>query len=167
MLTTELSNTARPQIILENIFDATTAEAALVKKGVAYINQIASSSCFKDAIFVKRFTETGGKTNQDIWDTLVSRPYAVNVKIYTGTWIANHFYHTIGKTDASEKSATIKVNRQFVRTAYDFGNNLMHEVFGHIAGFRHDRIKATSVPYQLNDIYADCALKLGIPLPSR
>lgn len=147
-----------PKVILGTV-DATGSEIKKIKEGIELLNRAMSTASFKQKVLAAKFTETNDLSNQQIYDHLCANPITINVSVYTGSYVDNHFNHTIGYED---EPGTVHINRYFVFSAYEFADNIIHEAEGHSQGFSHYGVMATSVPYVLNDIFEECCAEMGI-----
>ena len=126
----------------------------MIADGVTLANATMKTSCFHDFVLSASWTETNGLTQPQIWDKLCSGTITVDVDMYLGTWYENHVSKTIGYEN---EPGTVHMNRYFVDSAYMVADNLIHEGEGHSQGFTHYGVKATSVPYGLNDAFEACS----------
>lgn len=143
-----------PALVVGTITGAETAELTMIADGVALANATMKTACFHDYVLSASWTETLGLTQSQIYDKLCSGPITVDVDMYTGSWYENHVTHTVGYEN---EPGTVHMNRYYVDTAYMVADNLIHEGEGHSQGFRHDGVKATSVPYGLNAAFEACS----------
>jgi hypothetical protein len=148
------SVTGVPFIEVDTVTGATADEVIMLAEGVALANQTMATPCFKDAVLSANWTETNGLSQAEIWDQLCSGTVHVRVEMYLGTWYQNHVSKTIGYED---EPGFVHTNRYFVDTAFEVASNIIHEAEGHTQGFSHYGVKATSVPYGLNDAFEACA----------
>jgi hypothetical protein len=146
--------TGVPFILLGDVTGATSAEETMIVAGIALANQTMATDCFKNEVLSASWTETNGLSQQQIWDKLCSGPVGVDVDMYTGSWYQNHVTHTIGYED---EPGVVHMNRYYVDTAYMVADNVVHEAEGHSQGFSHYQVKATSVPYGLNQAFEACS----------
>ncbi len=143
-----------PVLIVGKITGAESTEPTMIADGVKLANDTMKTSCFRDFVLSASWTETSGLSQAQIYDKLCSGPITVDVDMYLGTWYENHVSRTIGY---EKEPGTVHMNRYYVNTAYMVADNLIHEGEGHSQGFRHDGVKATSVPYGLNDAFEACS----------
>ncbi|MGZ3419013.1 MAG: hypothetical protein ACXVEE_14170 [Polyangiales bacterium] len=146
--------TGFPVIVVGKITGATGDEPKMIADGVTLVNATMKTSCFRDFVLSASWTETNGLTQAQIYDKLCSGPITVDVDMYMGSWYDNHVTHTVGY---EKEPGVVHMNRYYVNTANMVADNLIHEAEGHSQGFRHDGVKATSVPYGLNDAFEACA----------
>lgn len=142
-------HTGYPTVILGKI-DATADEEKAIRDGVILLNHVMTKQSFKDKVLAAQFTETNGLSNAQIYQKLCDNPITIDVNVYSGSYIANHFNHTVGYETVP---GIVNVNRYFVSTPYEFADNIIHEAMGHSQGFSHFTVKETSVPYTLNRIF--------------
>lgn len=145
---------AYPEVAVANITGATDDELVMIADGVALANETMRTDCFKNEVLTASWTETNGLTQQQIWDLLCSGVVTVDVDMYTGSWIENHVYHTVGYED---EPGLVHMNRYFVDSAFMVADNIIHEAEGHSQGFHHYDVKETSVPYGLNYAFEACS----------
>lgn len=143
-----------PQIHVVKITNAIGSELQIIQDGEKLVNKVMQSDCFKTQVLSQTYTESLSLSPSGIYAWLSSRIVEVYVDMYTGSWAANHVYHTIGYEN---EPGVVHMNRYFVKTAYMVADNLIHEGEGHSQGFSHYGIKATSVPYRMNQIFEACA----------
>lgn len=144
-----------PRIHVGQITGAQDAdELQMIATGAKLANQVMATPCFKAKVLSGQFTESNGLTALQIWAKLASKPVTVAVDMFTGSWKQNHVWKTIGYED---EPGLVHMNRWFVTTAYMVADNLVHEGEGHSQGFSHYQVKATSVPYRLNEFFEVCA----------
>lgn len=143
-----------PSLAVAKITGATAAEIPMIAEGVALANETMKTPCFKQFVLSAKWTETNGLTQAQIWDKLCSGPVTIDVDMFLGTWYQNNISKTIGYED---EPGLVHMNRYFVDTAYMVADNLIHEAEGHSQGFSHYGVKATSVPYGLNDAFEACS----------
>lgn len=148
------ATTGVPIIVLGKITGATAAEMPMIADGVALANTTMATACFKTFVLAASWTETDGLTQAQIWDKLCSGPVSVDVDMYTGSAYENYVSKTIGY---EKEPGVVHMNRFFVDTAYMVADNIIHEAEGHSQGFHHYGVKATSVPYGLNDAFEACS----------
>lgn len=139
----------RPRIEIKSIRGATAQEIVMIEKGFEMANLVLASDWFKGRVLSAVFTETNGLTNQQIYDKLASDPIRVDVEMFTGTRWQNYVSKTMGY-DIGD--GVVYMNRFYVEDAETVGSLSTHEGEGHGQNFRHDFVKATSVPYQWNDL---------------
>lgn len=138
----------------------TESEKTMIRSGLEIDNNILASSCFNVGVLTSNFTETNGLNNQQIYNAFKAHIIKINVTMFSGTWYQNHISKTVGY-ELDNDPNTCYQNRYYIDNAYDSGSNMLHEA-AHGIGFHHYGVKATSIPYQMNDIYDKCAEELGI-----
>lgn len=143
-----------PYIVLGAVTGATAEEGPMIAEGVKLANQAMATACFRDFVLSASWTETNGLSQAQIWEKLCAAPVTVTVDMYLGSWYENHVSKTIGY---EKEPGTVHMNRYFVDTAYAVADNIVHEAEGHSQGFSHYSVKATSVPYGLNDAFEACS----------
>lgn len=138
----------------------TENELNQIRAGVLLLNAVYASQCFEREVLTREFTETNEMNNQEIYNLLRSGTIFVSVIMYTGSWAENNLWRTVGYVRANIPD-TVFQNRHFVTNEAEIARNLIHEI-AHLRGFNHYQVFATSVPYQMNDIWDICAGELGI-----
>jgi hypothetical protein len=140
--------------------NAQGAEMAMLNDALSDLNNVLASDCFQADVLAGQFTETNNLTNQEIYDLFRLKPIQIAVTMYSGSWVENHLIGVIGYYSPAYPN-TVFQNRHFVSDHFKSASNLLHEI-AHILGFNHDLVYSTSVPYQMNDIFQECAGELGI-----
>jgi hypothetical protein len=143
-------------ITVRNIEGATASEITMIRAGEQFANEMVKKACFKQWVLSANYTETDGLSQAEVYNKIISTPMQVDVEMYTGTWKQNHVYKTVG-WEADPFDGIVHMNRYFVKTARDVGDNLIHEDRGHSIGFHHYGNHATSEPYGMNYAYEGCA----------
>jgi len=156
---TVLESIGAPGFYGAEIVDATHDEKAVVLKAIDALNVIRDSSFFKDAVMAAKFTETDGKSNQEIFDDFTKKTFNVSVKIFNGTWMQNHRFHTVALDNSSDDF--VYLNRYYFGSVADTADSIMHES-AHGTGYHHYGDKSTSVPYVMGQIAYDICMKLGL-----
>jgi hypothetical protein len=135
-------------------------ERAMVEEAIDLCDKVIRSPYFIDEVLRAKFTGTNGKSNAEILDLFVKRAHRVNVKMFTGTFMQNRVYHTVGYDSASDDF--VHANRYFVKDAERLASLIMHECLGHGLGFSHESANDhNSVPYSLNRISESVMEKIG------
>ena len=78
--------------------------------------------------------------------------------MFDGSYMQNYVYRTVGY-DIGD--GTVYMNRHFVDSSSIAASNILHEI-AHELGFHHDQVKATSIPYGLNNAWDLCSKELNI-----
>lgn len=143
-------------ITVKNIEGASASEITMIRAGEQFANDMVKKACFKQWVLSAKYTETDGLSQAEIYNKIISTPMQVDVEMYTGTWKQNHVYKTVG-WEADPFDGIVHMNRYFVKTARDVGDNLIHEDRGHSIGFHHYGNHSTSEPYGMNYAYEGCA----------
>lgn len=126
-------------------------ERGMVEQAIDIADAIVRSPYFADEVLRAKFTGTNGKSNEQILAYFTERAHTVNVKMFTGSFMQNRVYKTVG-FDAADDDF-VHANRYFVRDAERLASLIMHECLGHGLGFHHDSAnERTSIPYALNGI---------------
>ncbi len=149
-----LTATGIPSLVL-NELKSNDSEEDMVADGMVLANAIVGSECFKSGVLAANFTERNGLDNKGIYDLIRKKETPVNIKLYTGSWKANHVSRTIGYEKVPFDGWTY-MNRYFVDTPYMVAQNIVHEALGHSNGFHHYKYKPSSVPYTLGTIFKKC-----------
>lgn len=139
------------------VITATPDETKKIKQGVALLNKVLATETFKQKVLKTAFTETNGMSSAQIYKLMCAKVVKIDVNVFMGTYYQNHISKTIGYED---QPGVVNINRYFVAEASEFADNIIHEALGHSLGFSHYGVYATSVPYQLNDIYEACVEEL-------
>lgn len=138
-------------VVLGQVTGTIGNELELIKEAVSLVSAVVTSPKFKELILAETFTSTDGLTNQQIYDKFTQSKITVNVAMFTGTWIQNHVYGTMGYD--VEGDDFVHANRYFVNTAPVLGSLILHES-AHGLGFHHQSAsESTSVPYRMNKIF--------------
>lgn len=121
---------------------------------IAKINEVVKSDCFKTELLKRNLIQTNGKTNQQVFETILASNIDIELSMYR-----KRFSKVNGYTYPSSK--VINLNRKY----HDYygvcsvANNLAHE-WTHKIGFGHDynpnKLRPFSVPYSLNSIFLTC-----------
>lgn len=142
-----------PIVKLDSV-KGTRAEVLEAAVAVAHLNRVFASTCFEAQVLTREFTETAGLNNQEIYNQFRTGIIHVKLIFYTGSWIENRVMGIVGYIRDGIPN-TVFQNRYFVHTANDIGRNLIHEI-AHLVGFNHYNIHATSIPYQMNEVWDHC-----------
>ena len=127
---------------------------------VEWLNRVYRSPCFEREVISRIFTETDGMNSQEVFNQLRSDITKIHLSFYTGSFIENRLFGVIGYVRPNIPD-TIFQNRFFIKTPSDVARNLIHEI-AHLWGFSHYQIFASTVPYQMNQIWDVCSEELGI-----
>jgi hypothetical protein len=144
-----------PIVKLDSV-KGTRAEVLEAAVAVAHLNRVFASTCFEAQVLTREFTETAGLNNQEIYNQFRTGIIHVKLIFYTGSWIENRVMGIVGYIRDGIPN-TVFQNRYFVHTANDMGRNLIHEI-AHLVGFNHYNIHATSIPYQMNEVWDVCSI---------
>lgn len=155
----EVSPLDAPHMQVGQILNATDAEKSLVSQSFDLANAVLASDCFKSKVLAAHFTETNNLSNEEIYALLKSKPIAVNVSFFNGSWYQNYVSKTMGY-DIGD--GTAYVNRFYVSTSLVLASLETHEAEGHGQGFHHYGDKPPSVPYQFNNFIESCAKELKL-----
>lgn len=138
------------------ITGATAAEMSMITAGVALANRMVLTPCYKQWVLAARNTETRGMSQSGIYELQASKPTHIDIEMFNGSYKQNYVWRTVGYEN-DPFDGVVHMNRHFVKTAYDVGDNVIHEDRGHSLDFRHDYVKSTSVPYGANYAYEGCS----------
>lgn len=148
-------------VIVQGAVDCWPAETAMITAAYVDLNKVVSSQLFKDQVLAAQFTETNTMSNAAIYDLMVARsPIAVDFVMFAGKFFKNVFSKTMGYEDPNRPNACF-ANRHFIKSKEVCASLILHETM-HILGFKHLAVKATSVPYTMNNIYDTVARALGL-----
>lgn len=137
--------------VLGKVEGAINNELSVIKDAITLVSNVVTSPKFKELVLAETFTNTGGLTNQEIYEKFTQNKITVNVSMFTGSWIQNHVYGTMGYD--VEGDDFVHANRYFVKTAPVLGSLILHEI-AHTLGFHHVSAKeSSSVPYRMNKIF--------------
>lgn len=135
-----------------------------IKLAEEILNIVINSDTYKNLFLAQSFTETNGKTNQEIYDQLISGDClftdaddTIDLKLvmYYRRWSK-----VVGYVNGSP--LTIFINRKFFSTPISIASNLLHEYF-HLMGFSHNDRWETSLSYLAgNELFEFAAKKLGL-----
>lgn len=130
-----------------------------ISKAEAILNKVLVSKLFHSKVLAYKFTETGGKSNQEIYEILLE-PYTVSVNLYK-TW---KWWSRVVAWVSGKGATTIHYHTKFFypNKPHEVAGTLMHET-SHCKGFYHN-IKPwfKTVPYAMNAIIEECANELGL-----
>lgn len=147
---TPITNESTTKVFLGEVKGASNLELAMTVRSVFVMDQIIISDEFKDEVLKSLFTSTNGLTNQQIYNTLTDEPIIMNVTFFTGSFVQNRVYKTVGLDNGS---GIVYANRFFVQNVMTLTSLMMHE-FAHQKGFHHKSAsEKTSVPYMMNTIF--------------
>lgn len=150
----EVIETSKPEIILDGMIGQTKDEEKMIIDAVKSANDVMSTECFRNYILDGSFTETNNLSTSQIYNIFASKKVKTKVKMFTGSFIQNYVYKTMGY-DIGD--GTTYANRFFVKDADTLASLIMHEAEGHGQGFHHYKKKSTSIPYSLNAAYDKCS----------
>lgn len=121
------------------------------------LNKVMGSAPFKREVLAAKFKETGGKTNEEIYE-ITQRDYEICLYRYSKLWSKVVGWVT------GPGATIVHVNKKYwdANTVEEKANNIAHE-FMHTQGFYHS-IKPwfDSVPYYMNRIFRVAAEELGL-----
>lgn len=152
------------QIRVDGISGLSSSQKGTLDRGVWGDNYIFAHPRFKEEVLLTTFTETGGKTSTQVWETIEKGDQinlgdelgVIDLKIVMyNSW----FSKVIGYTYV--ESLTIWINEKFFYGPKSVGSNLAHECM-HQLGFTHNNTWSTSVPYQMNAIIEKLWKELGV-----
>lgn len=143
-------------ISVGEIKGATMMEKLMIAEGVKLANKRVQSNCFRQWVLAAHYTENNNLSQAAILDLSVKTPSKVNVEFFTGSFKQNFVWKTVGYEN-DPYDGWVHMNRHFVKSAIDVGDNLIHEDRGHGLGFHHYGVKATSDPYGMNYAYEGCS----------
>ena len=139
------------------------SEQAMVDKAVSMMDRVLNSELFKKKVLAGRFTETNGKTNQEIYDIIMSGDCEYSDADGTIDLAAVMYYKrwsgVVGYVTGED--FTVYMNRKFFSTPTSIGSNLLHEAT-HNMGFSHYEVFETSVPYSMNRIFEACVKEMKL-----
>lgn len=149
-----------PQLLIGEITNTINDERQTILSAIVNLRDIVYSKVFADLVLGFQFTNTNGDTNQQILDNFISKSLTINVDVFSGTYVQDHWDHTDGYEQKGD--AFVHANRYFMKSIQDFMQLILHEV-GHLVGYSHDSpTEYTSIPYCMDDIALIAAVKLGI-----
>lgn len=151
--------TGKPFMMIESITGTTADESKMIVRAVDIANEVMASECFKNRILKTKFTETNGLSNEQIFQKLAKNAITIDVEMFEGDWWDNYFYKVVG---IDKGTGVVFMNRFFVKDVLTAASLSIHEAEGHGQGFTHYGTHLTSVPYQMNRIFEECAEALGI-----
>jgi hypothetical protein len=150
-----------PTIALGTISGCTPDEELMVQAAFRDLNTVVAQPLFLQLVLANLMTENQGLTQQGIYDLHISKsPIVVNFTMFTGSFMQNHVYETMGYEDPNYPG-TCFCNRYFVKDKETCGSLILHET-GHVIGFTHYQVMATSEPYTMNWIYDQVAQSIGL-----
>lgn len=125
---------------------------------------VVNSQEYKDEFLKAEFTETEGKSNIEIFNTLLSGDCqfsdadgTMDLKL---VMYYKRYSSVVGYFDGTPFS--IFINRKFFSTPLSIASNLWHEYI-HVCGWSHYGAFETSVPYLAgNTIFERVAIKFGL-----
>lgn len=148
-------------IVIAGPVDCRASESKMIDDAYVDLNKVIATAQFKDAVLGATFTETLGMSSEQIYELLVTRsPISVGFTMFDGSFVQNHITHTMGYEDPNNPGICF-ANRHFIQDKDVCASLILHETM-HVLGFSHDQVKATSVPYTMNDIYTKVATGLGV-----
>ena len=157
----DIATPARFPSVVRGTVSCRPGEREMVYAAYDDLNKVLSSDLFRTRLLAAQFTETQGMGNGEIYDLAVNRsPIEVDFAMFTGGFRQNHLWHTMGYEDPAHPTVCY-ANRHFIQRKEVCASLILHETM-HIIGFRHDDVKATSVPYVMNRIYEAVAAELGL-----
>lgn len=156
---TPIANKTGKPVIRVGTVTSKASEKEMIKLGFEYAGIIAASECFKDRVLNAKFTENKVLSNQQIYNLFSSKEVVTDFSMFDGSFMQNYVWKTQG-LDVGD--GVVYANRFYIQNAIDVGDLILHEALGHGMGFSHKGVKATSVPYQLNNFYRECLTVLGI-----
>lgn len=132
---------------------------AKLEQAEKILNQVLQTKMFQSKVLAFPFSETGGKTNKEIYDILL-QPYTVKVRLFS-TW---KWWSRVVAWVTGKNATTIHYHSKFFypNKPYEIAGTLLHEL-SHCKGFYHN-VKPwfKSVPYAMNAIVEECAKELGL-----
>lgn len=135
---------------LVEVVNASESEAHTAGRAVLLVERVVRHPSFKTMVMDAKFTSTGGKTNAEIYDIFTKSQVPVKVSMFTGTYMQNKVWKTVGFDDVNDDY--VHANRYFVQDEDTLASLIIHEV-AHALGFSHaSASEYTSVPYQMNRI---------------
>ncbi len=151
-----------PGFYLGKVKGAYPNEIEIIKSAVQLVAEVVRSDHFYKQVIAAKFTSTNGKSNLEIYQAFTTRAITVNVAMFTGSFMQNRVYHTVGYDNDDE---FVHANRYFVQDANTLGSLIIHEV-AHSLGFHHESAsESTSVPYSMNKIFESTQIKLSFRKP--
>jgi hypothetical protein len=132
-----------------------------INDGIDLVETVLSSYEFHDEVMAAKFTENKGLTNKQIYDMILSGADKFNEEtdgdldlFLTGYY--KYFTSVIGYTFGY--TAKTWINKKFLRIMrkWSLAGHIVHE-YAHNLGFKHKKVKRTSVPYQIGKIVARLA----------
>lgn len=128
------------------------------------IELVVNSIAYREEFLKAEFTETNGKSNIEILNTILSGDCqftdadgTMDLKL---VMYGKRFSKVVGYTDGTP--FTVFINRKFFSTPLSIGSNLFHEYI-HLSGWSHHGAFETSVPYLAgNTIFERVAKRLGV-----
>lgn len=142
----------------------TASDLEKIKRAEEIVYQVVNSDLYKEEFLKANFTETKGKTNQEILNELLSGDCqftdadgVMDIKL---VMYYKRYSSVVGYFDGTP--LTIFMNRKFFSTPLSIASNLWHEYI-HIVGYSHYEVFETSVPYLAgNTIFESVANKLNL-----
>lgn len=141
----------------------TKSDLDKIELATVIIEVVVNSIIYRELFLVAKFTETNGKTNQEIFNELLSGDCqftdadgTIDLKL---VMYYKRYSSVVGYFDGTPFS--IFINRKFFSTPLSIASNLLHEYL-HIIGYSHYGAFETSVPYLAgNTIFEKAAKQLG------
>lgn len=147
----EVGSKIYPQAYLQGI--EPESRRAQAERAIKKLNDVLASDCFKNELSNRVFTENKNMTGGDIYKMMIEKsPLPARISVFNGTWKQNYIWKTMGIDNGS---GIVYLNSYFL-TNENMASTILHEIM-HQLGFAHHKIKSTSVPYQMNDIYKECS----------
>lgn len=136
-------------ITIHSMKNYTIKEQGNAREAEKKIVQVVSSECFGSFIKKSALTETNGKTNDQVLDSIRKANASLDLVMYS-KWYSKVVGYTYGGT-------TIYTNRKFHAgaTSCNVASNIVHEV-AHVIGYSHYKAWGSSVPYQINRAFEAC-----------
>lgn len=142
----------------------TASDIEKIKKAEEIIFQVVNSDLYRERFLAAKFTETKGKTNEEILTELLSGDCqftdadgTMDLKL---VMYYKRYSSVVGYFDGTPFS--IFINRKFFSTPLSIASNLFHE-YAHLVGYTHYGEFETSVPYLAgNTIFERVAIKFGL-----
>lgn len=150
---------SQSNVEIGEIIAADENERQMCLSAIIGVRDILASPFFKEEVLAAKFTNTGGLTNEQIYEKYIKSKLVVNIAMFYGTYAQNHWYKTVGYD--VETDDFVHANRFFVYEVIVLMSLIVHEL-AHALGFHHESsTEYSSVPYKMNEITERVAKKLG------
>jgi len=142
-----------PMLVIGKCSNCSVDENAMLLEAAGKLNFIVKTQCFKEEIMKRDLIQTGGKSNIEVYKSLIHSNITVDIEMYWSIKkVLGYTYPNVMKE---------WINRRYAKSwgICELASLLAHET-SHKVGYGHDfyntKSRQYSVPYSINHAFTIC-----------